>query len=96
MLLADSKYEISAQSEEIIRVAGQNLYSPITLVSPNGEERIKIGGHTYRGEIILHSDAKENLTIVENIPLEDYIGGVLSFEMSPKWPLEALKAQAVA
>ena len=96
MLLADSKYEISAQSGEIIRVAGQNLYSPIKLISPNGEERIKIGGHTYRGEIILHSDAKENLTIVENVPLEDYIGGVLSFEMSPKWPLEALKAQAVA
>ncbi len=96
MLLANSTYEITAKSKEIIRVAGQNLYSPIKLVSPDGEKRIKIGGHTYRGEIILHSDAEENLTIVENIPLEDYIGGVLSFEMSPKWPLEALKAQAVA
>ncbi len=96
MLLANSKYEIKANSKDIIRVAGQNLYSPIKLVSPDGEERIKIGGHTYRGEIILHSDVNENLTIVENIPLEDYIGGVLSFEMSPKWPIEALKAQAVA
>ena len=96
MLLSNSTYEISARSKDIIRVAGQNLFSPIKLVSPDGEERIKIGGHTYRGEIILHTDVQENLTIVENIPLEDYIGGVLSFEMSPKWPLEALKAQAVA
>ncbi|MEA3307255.1 MAG: tRNA preQ1(34) S-adenosylmethionine ribosyltransferase-isomerase QueA, partial [Elusimicrobiota bacterium] len=95
-LLADSVYEITSRPREIIRVAGQDLSSPIKLVSPDGEERIKIGGHTYRGEIILHSGDEENLTIVENILLEHYIGGVLSFEMSPKWPLEALKAQAVA
>ncbi|MCG2725172.1 MAG: SpoIID/LytB domain-containing protein [Elusimicrobia bacterium] len=96
MLLANSQYEISAREEKNIRVAGQNLYSPIKLISPDGEERIIIGGHTYRGEIILHSSGEENLIIVENIPLEDYISGVLSFEMSPTWPIEALKAQAVA
>lgn len=33
---------------------------------------------------------------VENMPLEKYLEGVIAQEMQPDWPLEALKAQAVA
>ncbi|MGM9607872.1 MAG: SpoIID/LytB domain-containing protein [Oscillospiraceae bacterium] len=36
-----------------------------------------------------------NLTVVNLVPLEDYIRGILPYEMSNSWPLEALKAQAV-
>lgn len=96
MLLANSKYAISAIRGNTIRIAGQSLRSPVKIVAPDGEERIKISDHVYKGEIILHSTEDEKLNIVENIPLEDYISGVLVFEMSPLWPIEALKAQAVA
>lgn len=34
--------------------------------------------------------------LVERIGLEGYLAGVVGTEMSPTWPLEALKAQAVA
>lgn len=34
-------------------------------------------------------------TVVNMIDLEDYVKGVVPYEMSPSWPLEALKAQAV-
>lgn len=34
-------------------------------------------------------------TIVNMVELEDYVKGVIPYEMSPSWPLEALKAQAV-
>jgi len=37
-----------------------------------------------------------DLTISNFLPMEDYISCVISREMSPTWPLEALKAQAVA
>jgi len=33
---------------------------------------------------------------VNAVPLEDYLKGVVPYEMSPSWALEALKAQAVA
>ncbi len=33
---------------------------------------------------------------IQDVPLERYIMGVLEKEMSPDWPLESLKAQAVA
>lgn len=35
-------------------------------------------------------------TVVNMVDLDDYVKGLLPYEMSPSWPLEALKAQAVA
>ena len=37
-----------------------------------------------------------NLTVVNVLDMDDYICGVVPYEMSPGWPLEALKAQAVS
>lgn len=37
-----------------------------------------------------------DMAVVNILPLEDYLKGVVSTEMSDSWPLEALKAQAVA
>ncbi|MGD8188855.1 SpoIID/LytB domain-containing protein [Brevibacillus ginsengisoli] len=48
----------------------------------------------YRGQIEL-SDYKNNLTVVNELPMEQYLYGVVGSEMSTGWPLEALKAQAV-
>ena len=36
------------------------------------------------------------LTVVNILGMEDYLKGVVSIEMSDSWPMEALKAQAVA
>ena len=36
-----------------------------------------------------------NLNVVNFVDLEDYIKGVLPYEMSASWPIEALKAQAI-
>jgi len=49
----------------------------------------------YRGhmEILV---GPEGLTVVNQVDIEPYLYGVVSSEMSPNYPLEALKAQAVA
>lgn len=39
--------------------------------------------------------ADGRLSVINVVELEDYVKGVLPYEMSPGWPLEALKAQAV-
>lgn len=36
-----------------------------------------------------------NITVVNYVGLEDYVKGVVPYEMSASWPLEALKAQAL-
>ncbi|KOR29710.1 hypothetical protein TI03_01630 [Achromatium sp. WMS1] len=44
---------------------------------------------------ILYDPLSRKLILVELVGLEDYLRGVLPTEISPKWPLEAIKAQAV-
>ena len=34
--------------------------------------------------------------LLEEVPLETYLAGVLGMEMTPTWPVEALKSQAIA
>ena len=49
-------------------------------------------------KIILYSRNREatDIDVVGIIPLEDYVAGVVAKEMPLHWPLEALKAQAIA
>lgn len=49
---------------------------------------------TYRGEMEL-SEYKGHLTLVNELPMEEYLYGVVGSEMAPGWPMEALKTQAV-
>ena len=57
---------------------------------------LSVAGSKYRGDIVLVLAEDQTITVVNEVKLDDYIGGVISEEMSPEWPLEALKAQAVA
>lgn len=57
---------------------------------------LSIDGGFYRGEIHLLAEAADRLTVVNHLGLEDYLTGVLGGEVPLDWPLEAIKAQAVA
>ena len=86
-----------------LRVAGKTLASPtapITFVPITS--RLKsltandngVVGH-YRGRLrVVHLSA--GLEIVNSLPLESYLRGVVPRESPASWPIEALKAQAVA
>ncbi|MFA6383740.1 MAG: SpoIID/LytB domain-containing protein [Candidatus Omnitrophota bacterium] len=50
---------------------------------------------SYRGRIEV-SSADGKVRIINELNLEEYLYSVVPSEMLPKWPLEALKAQAVA
>lgn len=50
----------------------------------------------YRGVMEVRPDPGKGFSLVNQVGLEDYCAGVLPSEMSPSWPMEALKAQAVA
>jgi stage II sporulation protein D len=52
-------------------------------------------GTSYRGQLRVISDGK-SLQVVNLVGLEPYLQGVVPGEMPRAWPLEALKAQAVA
>lgn len=54
-----------------------------------------INGKKYFGGVRLNK-VNGSLTVINLVPLEEYLRGVVSKEMSPSFPLEALKAQTVA
>ena len=65
------------------------------IVQPVGDTQLEISKISYTGTLYVLPN-KTTFNIVEYTPLENYLYGVLPYEMHPTWALEALKAQAVA
>jgi stage II sporulation protein D len=66
-----------------------------SLSSPTG--LVSWGKKKYQGELhLLTNSSRESCDLVNSIPLEAYLMSLLSKEMNGTWPVEALKAQAVA
>ncbi len=69
------------------------------LVPTLADGTFSVGGRLYRGALVIkpHSASKVNgLDLINNIELEDYLLSVVPSEMPSLWPIEALKAQAIA
>jgi len=83
-----------------LREAGGKALAPCgRKLRAAGAGRIEIAGHgTYRGAletVPTKSDAGA-LNVVNALAVDAYVKGVIPNESPPSWPLEALKAQAVA
>ncbi len=73
----------------------KNALLVASLSSPTG--LISWGKKKYQGELqLLTNPGKESCDLVNSIPMENYITTLLAKEMNGTWPVEALKAQAVA
>jgi peptidoglycan hydrolase-like amidase len=82
------------------------LDGDVVLVMPPGTKAridppaasIEIEGRTYRGAVEVFVNGRNTLTVVNELPLEQYLLGVVPNELSPTTfgQIEALKAQAVA
>ena len=57
-------------------------------------EFVYVNNKPFRGIVEVRA-LDGTLKVVNELPLEDYIGGIINNEISSKWPLEAIKAQAV-
>jgi stage II sporulation protein D len=60
-----------------------------------GDRPLKVNGMVVRGDVVAVLQPA-GVLLVNVLPLEDYLVGVLGSEMPRSFPLEALKAQAVA
>jgi SpoIID/LytB domain protein len=50
----------------------------------------------YRGSLQVLWNSPKDMQLINHLPMEAYLEGVIAVEMSPSYPLEALKAQAIA
>jgi stage II sporulation protein D len=84
-----------------IEIIEKGIYSgPIKIIAVgNNKIMVVINGqkYRYRGNIEIDIDKEHRkLNVINIIGIEEYLYGVLKKEISPHWPKEALKAQAVA
>jgi stage II sporulation protein D len=57
---------------------------------------LQVNGRSYRGLIEIRRTPGGRLTVVNEVDVEEYLYGVVRSEMDPRWPPEALQAQAIA
>ncbi len=95
----DAEYDKSAILDVGFRIVPEDTTTEITIYGL----RVGVGFHwehaedrVYRGVIEVRIDNGGNLMVINELMLDDYLKGVIPSEMHYSYPLEALKAQAVA
>ncbi len=81
---------------EGIRI-GERVYKVFGIrIQPQKDASILVNNRRYRGEIDIVRTKELRLLVINRIPIEEYLYGVLYHEVSHRWPIEVLKAQAIA
>jgi stage II sporulation protein D len=55
-----------------------------------------IDKNKFRGVLRVYLDEANRLQVINELDVEDYLAGLINSEISSSWPIEAVKAQAVA
>jgi len=99
LLAADEKGEpVSLRSPCSLRRGTGSLFyvdgKPLRRLTVSAPAKISINGKNYRGLFDFYPSDK-GLLLVNELPLEEYLVGLINCEISSLWPVEAVKAQAV-
>ncbi len=77
-------------------IMGPTRFSSEVVVAPIGKnDFVMVNRRRYRGAVLLEPVGRMTVDVVEQLPMDDYLYGVLPREVGGDWPIEALKAQAV-
>jgi len=92
----DEPLDISI-AEGTMTVAGWSCPAGELLILPQDPYIFNLNGSDYRGslQLIAHTDGK-TFDVINQVPLESYLAGVVGAEMPAYWEPEALKAQTIA
>jgi stage II sporulation protein D len=67
---------------------------PVSGLIASAPVRVTVNGKGYRG-LLEVTALDRGLLVVNELPLEEYLIGLINCEISSAWPMEAVKAQAV-
>lgn len=93
-LKAGGKYTVKGFPRGL-RLGEEPLSGAARLEPQEPGSALQVANKRFRGKLFLRPDGEGNLTAIAEMSMENYLLGVLPYEMEPDWPLEALKAQAV-
>ena len=87
-------WKLVPTSDGKVRVVGKGKFGSPATAKP-GDGFLRIDGLRYRGDLKIYNHSG-SLDVVNVVGLQGYLYSVVPREMPSSWPLEALKAQAVA
>lgn len=87
--LSDDKFVLQSSSESAMLTI-KNVPFGVGWWWEGKEDRI------YEGELHVYISTENKFDVVIHLPIEQYLKGVVPYEIGPNSPLEALRAQAVA
>lgn len=99
-LSTKSFYVVDKNNGNILFVSDHQSHKPAVFSkdTKDTDALLQISGSakgTYRGGFEFSNQADIGITVVNIVSVEDYLYSVVCREMSPSWPVEALKVQAV-
>lgn len=84
-----------ASSPSGIKIEQVNWGSSVWIKPEKDSSLCFANGRRYRGSLLVKQKGKF-LEVINELPLEEYLYGVIKWEISPDWPLVAVAAQAIA
>lgn len=91
---SDSLMFISGSSAGIFIGNKNTMKNNLKIISK--QNIIEVNSRKYRGNILVNMNQECKITVINELPLEEYLYGVVPLEISSKASFEALRAQAVA
>lgn len=91
------RMQILATSGQIFLMfeSSQGRIMAMPKVAENEQQLISINGKRYRGDVEFARYSDSDMTVINILPLEQYLYGVVPREIGGSSPIEAIKAQAV-
>ena len=84
-----------------IKIKDNSLYVETKKISSDKvfirteDSRVVVNKRNYRGTIQIINNAPQSFNVVEVLPMDEYVYGIIKNEISPRWPEEAIKAQII-
>ena len=92
----DTRLSVTRKGDALL-LNGKNAGNKVYLTTGNSAPAFAVKGNRYRGVMkLIPSSWGNGVTMVNVVPMELYLQGVVPSEIVPSWRADAIKAQAVA
>lgn len=78
-----------------ILIGNIQLNRLVRVMPKNDGEFLRVNGKRYRDTILIRKNETQQMTVINELGLDDYLYGILPREVCSNWHIESLKAQAV-
>lgn len=93
MQVVSGSIQVSDSDSGTVLYTAPSSYDNLA-IRPNGT-LTWFKGYKWYGDFVYRQASGGSISVINYVGLEDYVKGVLPYEMSASWSIEALKAQAV-